>query len=114
MNIDTLIQQHLKWKSRVECLFNESNCNALNPAIYGRDTDCDLGKWIYSPATESLAHLEKFQQLKKAHKKFHLYAGSILMDFKSGKTVEAEARLPLFRKAAQDVIYLLTELKNEL
>lgn len=114
INIDTLISQHLKWKAQAESLFNEANCKTINPTVIGRDNCCDLGKWIHSPKSEFLSSNETFQQLKKAHKGFHLYAGSILLECKSGDTNRAETWLPLFHKSAEEVIELLLQLKKEI
>ncbi|MEN8251341.1 MAG: CZB domain-containing protein [Bacteroidota bacterium] len=114
IKIDALISQHLKWKAQAENLFNEANCKTINPTIIGRDNCCDLGKWIDSPVSDFLSSNETFQQLKKAHKEFHLYAGRMLLECKSGDTNRAEAWLPLFHKSAEDVIKLLLELKKEI
>ena len=114
IDIDALINQHLKWKSQAESLFYETNCKTINPTIIGRDNCCDLGKWILSPASDSLSSNETFKQLKKAHKDFHLYAGRILLECKSGNTNCAESWLPLFHKTAEDVIKLLLELKKDI
>ena len=72
MDIDTLINQHLKWKSQAESLFYESNCKTINPTTIGKDNCCDLGKWIHSAGAEFLSSNETFLQLKKSHKEFHL------------------------------------------
>jgi len=48
MDLEILIHQHLNWKSLVESLFDDINCNILNPTTIAKDTDCDLGKWIHS------------------------------------------------------------------
>ena len=114
MKIDVLINQHLKWKAQAESLFFESNCKTINPTIIGRDDCCDLGKWIYSPSSDSLSSNKTFQQLKQAHKEFHLYAGKILMECKTGDASCACSWLAQFHKSAEDVIELLRELKEEI
>ena len=114
IDIDALINQHLKWKSQTESLFYETNYKTTNPTIIGRDNCCDLGKWINSPVPDSLSSNETFKQLKKVHKDFHLYAGRILLECRSGDTNCAESWLPLFHKTAEDVIQLLLELKKHI
>lgn len=114
IDIDALIYQHLQWKSQAESFFYETNCKTINPTIIGRDNCCDLGKWIHSPVSDPLSSNETFKQLKKAHKKFHLYAGRMLLECKSGDTDCAESWLPLFHKSAEDVIKLLKGLKKEI
>lgn len=114
MDFDTLINQHLKWKSQAESLFYETNCKTINPAIIGRDDFCELGKWIYSPTSDSLSSNETFLRLKKVHKEFHLYASKMLLECKSGNTDRAESWLPLFHNTAEDVVKFLLELKKEM
>ena len=113
MKIDVLIQQHLKWKSQTESLFFDSNCQSINPTTIGRDDCCDLGKWIYSSKSDSLSSNKTFQQLKKAHKEFHIYAGKILMECKTGDANCACSWLAMFHNSAEDVIGLLRKLKEE-
>jgi len=114
MDFDILINQHLNWKSLVESLFDDDNCNILNPTTIAKDNDCDLGKWIHSAETGILSSNEAFQQLKKAHKSFHLYAGKIILDYQSGSIDNAKTQIPLFNQSAEDINKLLQELKKEL
>lgn len=114
MDIGVLIHQHLNWKSLVESLFDDDNCNILNPTTISKDTDCDLGKWIHSTESDFLSSNETFQQLEIAHKKFHRYAGRIILDYQSNYIDDAKTELALFNQSAEEIIQYLRELDKEL
>jgi len=113
MDIEVLIHQHLNWKSLVESLFDDDNCNILNPTTIAKDADCDLGKWIHSTESDFLSSNTAFQQLEIAHKKFHLYAGKVILDYQSDNIDDAKRQLALFNQSAEDTIKHLQELKKE-
>ncbi|MCW8932140.1 MAG: CZB domain-containing protein [Gammaproteobacteria bacterium] len=112
MDFDVLIHQHLNWKSLVESLFDDDNCNILNPTTIAKDTDCDLGKWIHSLESDFLSSNEDFQQLEEVHKNFHLYAAKIILAYQSGNLDDAKKQLPLFNQSAENIVNLLQALKK--
>ena len=116
MNIDILINQHINWKSLVEGLFNENDCEVLDANVISKDNECDFGKWIYICFEEKhdLSETVLMKEIKTIHKDFHLITSSIINDFQSGSIDKAKSQLTTFYKTSEELINLMERLKGEI
>ena len=113
MDFDEEIKQHLLWRSMVESLFNRSAKEFALPSLISNDHHCQLGKWIYSAASDEYSDKHCFNQLREAHKEFHATAGTILTLFQQGEIAKAQALEPEFYMLSDDVVRCLQELKSQ-
>lgn len=113
MDFDIAINQHLNWVNLVESLFNEGDCKILNPSLVIKEDQCDLGKWLYSVNTNILSN-KIYQELVQVHKDFHFQAGTIILNYQSGRKEEALKLQVSFKELSKDIISLIKQLKMEL
>lgn len=113
MDFDIAINQHLNWVNLVESLFNETDSNILNSSSLIKDNECDLGKWIYSADNKLLSN-KIYQDLVQVHKDFHFQAGTIILNYQSGRKEEAEQLHKSFKELSMQIISLLNQLKAEI
>ncbi|MBF0264488.1 MAG: CZB domain-containing protein [Gammaproteobacteria bacterium] len=112
MNIDEVINEHYQWKVLVEGLFDQKTSNLVDSSLISTDINCSLGKWIISNEAEQISQTQMFKDLKKIHKNFHQLAGTILVDFQSGRVEQANHLLSEYQESSQEIIKILEQLRN--
>ncbi len=71
------VNAHIKWKSRLVDYIKGDSSENLEVEKVSCDDKCDLGKWLYGPAT-SYARMPEYGDLKKSHAAFHRSVGVIV------------------------------------
>ena len=71
------INAHAKWKIRLMDYINGKSKEELEVANVSCDDKCDLGRWLYGPATAH-ARLPEYKDLKSSHAAFHRSVGDIV------------------------------------
>jgi len=112
MDIKIIIHQHLHWKNLVKSLLNEAEVSILNPSILIKDTDCDLGRWIYSSDKKPFNSNDNFIALKKLHAKFHHLAGTIALNYQSGKVEQTHELMKEFDDISDKLVQQLKQLQQ--
>jgi len=83
---------HVKWKMRLVQYISGKSHEDFDVATVSCDDKCDLGKWIYGPATPHSA-LPEYKNLRSAHADFHMSVGSIIKCVHDHKVDEAKSLL---------------------
>lgn len=86
------VNAHIKWKSRLVDYIKGNSTEALEVARVSCDDKCDLGKWLYGPAT-SYARMPEYSELKKSHAAFHRSVGVIVQCVHDHHQDEATSKL---------------------
>jgi methyl-accepting chemotaxis protein len=71
------VNAHIKWKMRLVDYIKGNSNEQLEVAKVSCDDQCDLGRWLYGPATAH-ARLTEYGELKKSHAAFHRSVGEIV------------------------------------
>lgn len=81
MDFSKAVDAHVNWIMRLQDAIDGGD--RLNVSEVGKDTQCELGKWIYSAGA---AHQDKpaFQNLKAKHAEFHQCAGEVVRKVNAG------------------------------
>lgn len=93
LNFKKAIDAHMKWKIRLESCLTDGNKENLEVPVVASDSQCMLGKWIYSEGEATFGHLPEFREMKEEHARFHTYAGEVLHCCLSGDTAGASQKL---------------------
>jgi hypothetical protein len=113
LEAESAISAHENWKKRLNLLLSGHSTEELDETKISQDNLCDLGKWIYSDATQEIRETEEYQRLLHAHKDFHYCAGSIVADYKTGNLTSANQTLNgRYKTASEKVIFLLNKIKS--
>ena len=110
--LDEAIIAHSKWKARLRNYI--AGQEQIDPAVLGRDDQCDLGKWILGDGNKH-GNLSLFADLKAKHTKFHAAAASVVRSAKSlpqDKAFELlDSSRSEFGQASSAVVNAITKLK---
>jgi methyl-accepting chemotaxis protein len=71
------VNVHIKWKARLIDYIKGKSTEQLEVAKVSCDDQCDLGRWMYGPATVH-SRLTEYKDLKHAHAAFHRSVGNIV------------------------------------
>lgn len=93
LNMKTAIDAHVKWKERLVRQLSDSSSEMLEITRVATDSYCELGKWLHDEGKKRFSHTNEYKQLIRSHADFHLFAGEILMDIRSGDKEIAEKKL---------------------
>jgi len=91
MDLDHAVLAHQQWKSRLNQFLGGTLQEKLDPAIVGRDDQCELGKWIHGNGSKALHQEAEFQHLQQCHAKFHRKAGEVVRLASQGNLPAAQA-----------------------
>nr|WP_223293751.1 CZB domain-containing protein [Gallionella capsiferriformans] len=86
------INAHIKWKTRLVDYIKGNSQEELEVAKVSCDDKCDLGKWLYGPAT-SYAQMQEYRDLKHSHAEFHRSVGVIVQCVHDKQLDEATKKL---------------------
>lgn len=86
------INAHIKWKTRLIDYIKGNSQEELEVAKVSCDDKCDLGKWLYGPAT-SYAQMQEYSDLKHSHAEFHRSVGVIVQCVHDKQLDEATKKL---------------------
>ncbi len=86
------INLHVGWKVRLQAYLDGTLEEPLDPRAVGRDTDCELGRWLYDNLPR-YQDLPEFWGLLKDHAAFHCCAAEIVSEADKGHHDEAERLL---------------------
>lgn len=76
MNFLEIISAHVRWKQRL-LAYIENKAEPLDPAVIGRDNQCQLGKWIYGEG-QAYREAEHFEKVRVTHATFHKHAAAVV------------------------------------
>lgn len=92
MNFFDAINAHVAWKVRLQKHIKGESEERLDPEVVGRDDLCNLGKWIYSNASQH-GEIALFRQVREQHADFHRCAAEIIETTNRGDKAGAEHKL---------------------
>lgn len=114
LDIEKEINSHLQWRTLIEGLFRFRRTSPVPASIIVKDTECSLGKWIFSEQTSKYANDASLRKLIEVHKSFHVRASMILSLVNEGKSHQAEELTYEFYELSNQIIQLLESLKAEI
>lgn len=114
MDFTKAVDAHVNWIIRLQEAIEGGQ--KLDPAEVGKDTLCDLGKWIYG---EGAVHRDKpaYQTLKARHTEFHQSAGEVVRKVNANDLAGAIAMVDRggdFIRISTDTVNAIMKLKKEL
>jgi len=114
MDFLSAIDAHGDWKKRLRAyLLNPDH--SLSAQKVSSDSECDLGKWIYSGETRAYVCDACFQKLKTVHAEFHEAAAEVVRRANTGEVMSEEDALgssSAFGMASIAIIQCLIELSR--
>jgi hypothetical protein len=111
----TAIDQHVKWKERLQDYVTGNSDEELTVEDVGRDDHCALGMWLNGEGREHYGHLPAFENVRQIHTQFHQCAGEVLKAAKTGNREKALDMLEEgdYARASDEVTTALVELFGE-
>jgi methyl-accepting chemotaxis protein len=76
-SFEDAVNAHIKWKIRLVDYIKGKSNEELEVDKVSCDDKCDLGRWLYGPATAH-ARLAEYKDLKSSHAAFHRSVGDIV------------------------------------
>jgi methyl-accepting chemotaxis protein len=93
--IDKAIAAHGMWKTRLKDAIEKGKIDTPAETIRV-DNHCSFGKWLYSPALNSVDKgSEHYKAVKDLHAEFHKTAAKVVELALDGKRTEAEKMIAL-------------------
>jgi chemoreceptor zinc-binding protein len=93
--IDKAIAAHGMWKTRLKDAIEKRKIDTPAETIRV-DNQCAFGKWLYSPALNSVDKAsEHYKTVKDLHAEFHKTAAKVVELALDGKRIEAEKMIAL-------------------
>jgi hypothetical protein len=74
--LDQAISAHSSWKIRLLTAVNGGEVPDKSKCCV--DTQCDLGKWIYTEGRQKHGQLPEYNTLLNSHKQFHKLVGNVV------------------------------------
>jgi methyl-accepting chemotaxis protein len=114
MDFDGAILAHVEWKTKLRAYMTKSD-GSLKSSMVAQDSQCNLGKWIYSDGIKYSA-LPAYQELKAEHAKFHKSAAKIVDLVNAGKLADAEAKTKAgseFKILSTNCVALIMKLRDQ-
>lgn len=75
MDLESAFQKHGGWVEEFcAAIFNQDTVDA---ATYGKDNNCELGKWLYGEGKTRYGKLNAYSILISSHAAFHKVAGEV-------------------------------------
>jgi len=108
----TAIDQHVKWKERLQDYVTGNSSEELTVEEVGRDDQCALGIWLNDEGRKHYGHLAAFENVRQIHTQFHKCAGEVLKAAKIGNREKALDMLDEgeYARASDEVTAALVEL----
>lgn len=76
MDLDSAFEKHAGWiEEFCTAIFNE---DTLDAAIYEKDINCELGKWLYGEGKAKYGKLNAYADLCSSHVAFHKMVGRVV------------------------------------
>jgi methyl-accepting chemotaxis protein len=91
-SFEDAVNAHVKWKIRLVDYINGKSNENLDVDTVSCDDKCDLGRWLYGPATAH-TRLAEYKNLKESHAAFHRSVGSIVKCVHDHRIDEAKNKL---------------------
>jgi len=91
-SFEDAVNAHVKWKMRLVDYIKGKSTEELEVEKVSCDDKCDLGKWLYGPAT-TYVRLSEYRDLKNSHAAFHRSVGVIVQCVQDHHTDEAMSKL---------------------
>jgi methyl-accepting chemotaxis protein len=111
MDLQTAIDAHMQWRVKLRAAINRTE--QLDAAVIGKDSQCELGKWLASDGKMRFGAKPEFQKLVTAHRHFHVCAAQVASACNAGKSKEAEALLNgAFSKHSQETVSAIQACKK--
>ncbi len=115
MDFEQALDAHVQWKVKLSRYMAKPD-RSLSPDTVGKDSECALGKWIYSDGRSLAAKAPSFEKLRTAHAEFHRQAADILRRADKGEsfagTMAIDNTSP-YGKASLQVIMLIREVGRQ-
>jgi len=114
MDLNAAVAKHAEWKVKFRAAIGKKE--QLNAGDIGRDTTCDLGRWLHGAGRAQHGSLESYQNCLKHHAAFHVQAGRVAQNINAGRYEEAEKQLgaaAAFSQASNDVALAIRQLKKD-
>ena len=106
---------HIKCKARFQDYLRCTVTEKLDPAVVGRDDQCELGKWIHGPALNHFKGHGAFYTLRADHAQLHFIAGNVVKKAKDNERAAADALLDNeYAQASRKVMRAVTELNKQI
>jgi hypothetical protein len=115
MNFEEAVNVHVVWKSKLRAYLLKRD-GSLKPEQVVKDSECDLGKWIYSDALK-YKHYPEYAALKDVHAQFHKHTAQIIAMADSGDVKKTEDMLAAgseFMKLSGSCVMMIQKLKNKI
>lgn len=114
MDFAKAVDAHVDWIMKLQEAIDGGK--KLDPAEVGKDTLCELGKWIYGTGA---AHQDgaAFRTLKTKHSEFHQCAGEVVRKVNIGDLAGALSMVEKggeFIRVSSETIDAIMALKKEL
>jgi hypothetical protein len=106
LNMKQVLDAHLAWRARLENVLTGTAKEVIEVNQIAPDNLCVLGKWLYGPGKQQFGALREYEALRVTHKKFHMTAGQILVDFNAGNLVAANQLLKRDFRALSERVQL--------
>lgn len=106
LDMKTAIDAHIAWKGRLEAQIRGDAVESLEIGVVASDGNCTLGKWLHEDGKAQFGRTKEFNQLVLVHEDFHLCAGAILSDARSGKHEDATRALKASLRPHSDAVQL--------
>ncbi len=111
LTLEAVIEAHRAWRQQLADTLNRSPVEPLEIAAAGRSDRCVPGRWIVGPGQHAYGHRAEYQELIRAHAKFHLIASAVLIAHHAGTRDEAARLLNGdFERLSEQVQLSLTRL----
>jgi len=103
--------KHLEWKNRlIAALDGRPGLTEEEAACH---TDCDLGKWLYSPELQKQGNLASMQELHQAHVQAHAIAARVLQMKDAGNIIGAYKEFGKLDQVSDRILTLLGEVERQ-
>ncbi len=113
MDLDSAFKLHGGWIE--EFCAAIINRDTLDIAVYEKDNQCELGKWLYGEGKSKYGRLDSYSMLISSHAEFHKVAGKVAQaingkDFKLAEELLGEDSE--FAATSHKVHYAIQKLKE--
>lgn len=92
LNLKEVLDAHDAWKKRLIDDLEGRSATPIDPATASSDRHCTLGKWLHGPGRK-YRKLPEYRKALQAHADFHICAGEVIIENRSGNPQRARELL---------------------
>ena len=110
LDFENAIKGHEAWKTRLREFLDGKG--SFDEEEVGKNDQCLLGKWLYSPRIQQYRYMPLLKQLEKAHTEFHQQAKRVIVVKRFSDVHQAERELASLAAMSAEVVSLIRALRK--